>query len=33
MIGKNFKVAVISMLKELKKNKNIMKRGLKNYPR
>lgn len=33
MIGKNFKVAVISMLKELKKNKNIMKRGLKTYPR
>lgn len=33
MIGKNFKIAVINMLKEFKKKKNIMKRGLKKYPR
>ena len=30
MMDKNFRTAIINMLMELKKNKNIMKTGLKN---
>lgn len=32
MIGKYIKAAIINMFKELKKNKNILKRGLKKLP-